>query len=430
MSRERHLDYFLRLAQKAESHLYGFGQTEWLQKLENERENMEAALEWSLSGNIIGGQHLVIALWRSWNLDGRISDGYKWLQKMLAIDPTGETIVRARILSGAGSLAGELGDFQASAMYSKESVTLFRKLGNDIETAYPLSMLGLMAMKQSTPDFLQSTQLLNESLTLARKSGNRWLIHHCLFLLGEITELQWLFTQAREYLTPAKMYFEESLTICKAIGDQEGISLSLFWLATLAEDAGDIPQAILLKEEALQIARSTQIKFYFPMIIEGLGITLLGHGDYARSQLLFEESLEYSRKVGYQIGICRSLTSLGFCARLQGDYSKSCSCYYEGLNLAQQINNDHNKRGYLLDIGLLLGAQGHPEKFVRLLGTAEAIFPDTLKLLYPFSLVETQQYIETAHTTLGDEAYNAAYEAGKQMTLDEAVALALKELEQ
>jgi hypothetical protein len=46
-----------------------------------------------------------------------------------------------------------------------------------------------------------------------------------------------------------------------------------------------------------------------------------------------------------------------------------------------------------------------------------------------FSRTETEQYIETARAALGDKAYIAAFESGKQMNLDEAVAYALKELQ-
>jgi hypothetical protein len=73
--------------------------------------------------------------------------------------------------------------------------------------------------------------------------------------------------------------------------------------------------------------------------------------------------------------------------------------------------------------------QEHPGKFVRLLGLAESLFPNIVKKFFPFSRTETEQCIETARAALGDEVYTTAYEAGKQMTLDEAVAYALKELE-
>ena len=47
--RRWHADYFLRLAEEAEPQLRGPRQSHWLDRLEAERDNLRAALEWSLS---------------------------------------------------------------------------------------------------------------------------------------------------------------------------------------------------------------------------------------------------------------------------------------------------------------------------------------------------------------------------------------------
>lgn len=105
---DRHLDYFLKLAQKAEPELFGRGQIEWMQKLEAEHENIRAALEWSLQGNISAGQELAGALWWSWYLNGHLGEGYEWIEKMLGASSGDETFIRAKLLSAAGWFAGNL----------------------------------------------------------------------------------------------------------------------------------------------------------------------------------------------------------------------------------------------------------------------------------------------------------------------------------
>src|SRR5205807_4056613 len=47
--RERHRDYFLALAEEADPELLGSEQAEWLQRLEEEHDNLRSALEWSLA---------------------------------------------------------------------------------------------------------------------------------------------------------------------------------------------------------------------------------------------------------------------------------------------------------------------------------------------------------------------------------------------
>lgn len=76
-----------------------------------------------------------------------------------------------------------------------------------------------------------------------------------------------------------------------------------------------------------------------------------------------------------------------------------------------------------------MGVQGSPEKCARLIGMAERADPEHHKFIEPFFSAETEKFIVHARAALGDEAYNAAWEAGKQVGLDEAVAFALKELQ-
>src|SRR5262249_19327403 len=61
----RHRDYFLTLAEAAETKLTGAEQAEWFLRLEKEHENLRAGLDWSL--NEVGskeGLRLCGALWR------------------------------------------------------------------------------------------------------------------------------------------------------------------------------------------------------------------------------------------------------------------------------------------------------------------------------------------------------------------------------
>ena len=76
-----------------------------------------------------------------------------------------------------------------------------------------------------------------------------------------------------------------------------------------------------------------------------------------------------------------------------------------------------------------MGVRDSFEKFARMLGMAEAAVPDIKKLLLPFFHAETEKFIEGARAALGDETYLAAWKAGMQTNLNEAIAYALKELQ-
>ena len=413
----RHLDYFLKLAQEAEPKLYGAGQIEWLQRLEDEYKNLRAALEWSLQGNITAGQELAAALWWACQLRGRIGEAKEWLAKMLAADTGDETSVKAKLLSGEGWFADSLEHSKESL---EKSVALFRKLGDEVGAAFPLAVLASLAYEQS--DYDRATQLLNESMDLFKRVGNRWGIRYVLEIRGHIAEAQGKFEQAHEFYT-------ESLMICKEIGDQQGVGWIIFCLGSLAESRGQDEQAMELYEDALQLATAVKSEPVMSSILETMGCTLIRRGDYERGNTMFNESIELCRKMGDRAGIAALLRDLGFSARLQGDYSKARSMYLESLQLAHQIEDVEEITLGLIHSGKLFVLQGSPEKYIRMFGVAEKTVPNIQNRVTAFMRNDTEQFIETAQTALGEEAYTVAWEAGHQMSLNEAVAYALKELQ-
>lgn len=65
--RRRHVGHFLALAEAAQQELYGPRQAEWLRRLEQEHDNLRAALDWSFAGgDPEEGARLAVQLWRFW----------------------------------------------------------------------------------------------------------------------------------------------------------------------------------------------------------------------------------------------------------------------------------------------------------------------------------------------------------------------------
>jgi predicted ATPase/class 3 adenylate cyclase len=418
--RARHLDYFLQLAQRAEPELYGAGQIEWLQKLEEEHENMLAVLEGSLEGNMVAGQQLAAALWWSWDLSGRLSEGYEWLRRMLVANPEEETLSRAKLLAGAGWLAGLLGYSDQKKELAEKSVALYRNLGNKREIAIPLITLGSIATQHS--DYGRANELLNESLDLFKDAGNNWGIGFVLSMLA-------FHAQAQENYDQAWKFFEESLLIFRKIRDDDACAWTLYGMGQLAEIQGEDARAMELYEEAIQLEKVVKSKPVTSWILRFMGDVSIRHKDYKRGEEVHKEAIDICDRMGDHAGVAYSLESLGWSALLQRDYAKSQSLYKEGLQLVSQLKNKADIAGCIIGIGQLVGVRDSLEKFARMLGMAEAAVPDIKKLLLPFFYAETEKFIEDARAVLGDEAYLAAWQAGMQTNLNEAIEYALKELQ-
>ena len=417
----RHLDYFLKLAQKAEPELYGQDQLQWLQKLEDEQENLHAALEWSLKADIPAGRQLAGALWWHWDIRGQISEGYKWLMLMIASGSDNRNSTYAKLLAQAGWSAGLLGFPEKKKEFAEKSLALYQELGDKVGIAIPLITLGSVATRNS--DYGLATQLLHESLNSFELAQNKWGIAFVGSMLGTTAEDQGNFEQAQ-------MFYQESLESFRSIRDKEGIAWALYLMGGLAHRQEDYDRAIELYEEALKVERVIKSKPVLSWILNALSVLLIHCGNYERARVLLEEAVDIQRKMGNQEPLCYSLQLMGWDARIQGDYRKAQKLYSESLLMSQQLSNEGSTAECLVHVGLLAATRASLEKFVLLLGMAAGIVPEIQSELNPFYRTETEKYITNARAVLGEEGYSATYEAGKQISLDEAITYALKEMEQ
>jgi len=78
-------------------------------------------------------------------------------------------------------------------------------------------------------------------------------------------------------------------------------------------------------------------------------------------------------------------------------------------------------------LAILASAQNQMERAARLIGAAETLYPPLRFEMSAKARVEHDQAVAAARAALGKEAFTAAWGKGKKMTLDQAIAYALKE---
>ena len=75
-TRDRHLNHFVAIAERAEPQLEGAGLLEWLPVLDVEHDNLRAAFDWSAQSKATDQSlRLVGALWLFWQLRGHLTEG-------------------------------------------------------------------------------------------------------------------------------------------------------------------------------------------------------------------------------------------------------------------------------------------------------------------------------------------------------------------
>src|SRR5215204_7394001 len=182
--RRCHNTYFLALAEEAEPKLRGAEDTEWLERLEAEHDNLRVALSWTLErGEAELGLRLAGALWMFWEAHGHYSEGRRWLEKALEKNGGASGAARAKALEGFGWLVYRTGEIDRAVAAGEEELELIDEAGlGGAIMADLLRLLGWMAWAKG--DYGRAKELLEESLTLSRDADDKFGIADTLLTLG------------------------------------------------------------------------------------------------------------------------------------------------------------------------------------------------------------------------------------------------------
>ena len=418
--RERHRDYFLALAEEVEPKLLGMKQAEWLQRLQEEHENLRAGLNWSLGeAESEAGLRLCGALQRFWFTRGHLSEGRAWCVRILGKAGAEErTLERAKALTAAGVLANCQGDYADARAQHEESLAIRLQFGDRRGIANSLNNLGNLARDQG--DSASALSLFEESLAIQRELGDRSGIGGALNNLGIMAMVQGDFASARAL-------HEESLAIVRELGDRNGIAGSLGNLGSLALDQGDFASARALYEECLAIGRELGNPFGIAKSLHCLGCVASEKGDFASARALYEESIAIGRELGHRSGIAYSLHNLGNVAYEQGDYLAARLQFEEGLAILRELGDREGSDQSLAGLAAVIAALGNSLRAARTWGAAERLRVEIGSPLPQSDRPRYDRRVAAARAALGDDAaFDHAWQEGRALTLEQAIDLALE----
>jgi DNA-binding CsgD family transcriptional regulator len=280
------------------------------------------------------------------------------------------------------SLACELGEFWWRQGYSSEGLTWFKRLldryhPEDVTRARALALAGLLSIE--TGNYREANSLCESSLELSRElkyqdgtAGALCLLGTTAFCLGDLTKALGL--------------LDDGLALYRQTGDEYNIALNLLFLANIQRKVGD-------------------------------------NQGTSRSS---NESLALFRKHGNKWGIAWALQSIGNLAILQGDHGHAWASFLESGELYVELGD---KLGLVFSLevqAITLAELKQYYRATRLWGFAEAWRESIHSLLPPSFHGDYAPYVQATHSALGGDAFEIAWQEGRSLTLEQAVALAMQ----
>jgi tetratricopeptide (TPR) repeat protein len=160
-----------------------------------------------------------------------------------------------------------------------------------------------------------------------------------------------------------------------------------------------------------------------------LGVLLLIQDDLDRATAMMEEGLALARKLGDRLGINNALYLLAQVAQAEGDHGLAARRLEEGVRLSEEIGDRANLGYFLEGLAVVAGVQGEVERSARLFGAAEGLLQAVEAPVYDYYEPNRSlyQHIKAAvRSQLGKEDFNEAWERGRAMAFEQAVAFALE----
>jgi predicted ATPase/DNA-binding XRE family transcriptional regulator len=379
----RHLTFFAEMVVEAESSFKSAGQALWYNRLDNEQDNLRAALTW-FDGieNAEIRLRFAAGLWRYWKNRGHIGEGRMYLKYILESIPLGsyrQTSAYARALTASGSLAYYEGDMSYSEKSRKEALAIFRNLDDKTGIADCLNGLGNTAISQGNYD--SSREFYEESLMVRKELGDKWGVARLLGNLGLLAYFQ------TDYIHAHSLHLE-SLALFRELGNDEGVVNELVNLGDVFYCQGELSTASSFYEESAMIARNLKDQWGLAYAIKGLADVNFKQGDLSTASSLYGECLSVFHKGADYIGLPFAFES----------------------------------------VATLACAKNNLEAATRIFGVADALRKSSNSPLPPPNYDAYQTSLSVLHQRLDPSKFEFAWTDGRAMTPDEATAYALEEI--
>ena len=260
--------YALDLAEEAENQLCGGQAGKWLDCLEQEHDNLRAALHFLLEENgsasspvLHHALYLAAALNYFWHVRGNYTEGQEWLTRALARDSNADASLLQRAQLGLGNLA--------------------------------LAQQNLPVARAAYETVLALAEARGDSQALASAWGSQANV-----------------AEAQGDLAAAQSLYERSLLLFRTLDMSRGIALTLSNLSGVLSAQGKSAQAETLLREALNLFREAKDTPSINLCLNNLADCFLQQSQMEQACAALQESLQMAQDIQNPYGLAQALRNV------------------------------------------------------------------------------------------------------------------------
>ncbi|MEM7346110.1 MAG: tetratricopeptide repeat protein, partial [Chloroflexota bacterium] len=244
----------------------------------------------------------------------------------------------------------------------EQGIIASKQAENKVSFAYFVGILGLncraLGKVEEAIGYYEQALTISRAINDRRGEGNH---------LGNLGVAYSVLGQVEQAIG----FYEQALAISRDIGDQQGEGRRLGGLGNIYRALGQTKKAIRHYEQALAIARETGHQRAEGIRLGNLGNAYCNLGNTVKAMKYYEQALAIAHRIGDRRGKGSRLGNLGNVYCLLGEVEKAIEYYKQSLVIACETNHRHGE-------GIRLGNLGNA---YRLLGDIEKAIKYTEKAL-------------------------------------------------
>jgi predicted ATPase/DNA-binding SARP family transcriptional activator len=458
--RTRHAHHHLELASRAEPHLRGARQREWLRRLDADAANLRAALD-TLTRDGPAEAALRLANALAWYrfLRGRIGEARRSLAAALdAADAP--AAARAQALAWHAGMAVLQGDTTGWVARHRDALRAYEHAGEAAGRARAEWFLAYTAIDLG--DLGLTEELLGRALDTARAGGDRWVeaaalstraklahirsdlaalgrdAHRGAELFGQLGD-RWGVSHATGWLAAlaeitgddeaASRYARDGLEEAEKLGLWPDVGGWLAWLAWVAVERGDYARTREYGERALRLAIEQGLTPVESLAVIALAFAARREGDLdvaeERLRGLVSAARRHEAEGGIPLYLSMVLVELGFLVEQRGDVAGAVALHLDALDITITQEGPRDQAFALGGLASALAADGRHEEAAELLGAAAAARRPTGLAPSPVERPEVDRVTAAVRAALGGTRFAAACARGGELTTEAARALVM-----
>ena len=416
--KQRHTNFYVRLAEGADGGLRDHRQMESLALLDAEHDNLRAALGWSIGYDEADHAfRLVGALGWYWFMRGHWKESRRWLSKALDMGNADSSMYCAKAIIRAGGLELIRGNLDGNTEIVEEALVFCRE-ANDLEgIAWCLNLLG-QACTWDYDVMEKAVPLLSESVKIFKSLNDTWGESWSFRYLGQVDECLGDYKKGIRLQKKGLAGFEQ-------ISDVWNAAHSHYLLGLSASRHSDFQLARWSYEECLTRCGLVEDQVMEAHAIRGLAQLALYRDDLILAESLFRDALEELQKIGDEYCAARALLDLAEVVQRRGDFEGAKHLLDLSLHLFNKFGFEDRIAWAIVRYAALAEAKGNGERAARLLGSADAHLGSS-GILPPTEKVEHEKIVASTRKRFRDQEFEKIFSEGSVLSLQEGVTYALR----